>query len=117
MGLGRPFRDVPFFWSAHYDVTLAYVGHTRYALGSADALSVGMYLQTLMLALTARGLGTCVEVSVAGYPDVVGAELKIPPELTIICALAIGYADPDCPTNKLRIEHDPIEKHAVFLDR
>jgi hypothetical protein len=47
-----------------------------------------MYLQTLMLALSARGLCTCVEVSVAGYPNVVRAELKIPPELTIICALA-----------------------------
>ena len=29
LGLGRPFRDVPFFWSAHYDVTLSYVGHAR----------------------------------------------------------------------------------------
>jgi NADPH-dependent 2,4-dienoyl-CoA reductase/sulfur reductase-like enzyme len=27
LGLGTPFRDVPFFWSQHYDVTLAYVGH------------------------------------------------------------------------------------------
>jgi nitroreductase len=32
-------------------------------LGPADALGVGMYLQTLLLALTERGLGTCVEVS------------------------------------------------------
>jgi len=30
-------------------------------LGPADALSVSMYLQTLILALTARGLSTCVE--------------------------------------------------------
>jgi 3-phenylpropionate/trans-cinnamate dioxygenase ferredoxin reductase subunit len=29
LGLGRPFRDVPFFWSVHYDVTLSYVGHAR----------------------------------------------------------------------------------------
>ena len=29
LGLGAPFRDVPFFWSQHYDVTLAYVGHAR----------------------------------------------------------------------------------------
>jgi hypothetical protein len=40
-------------------------------LGPADALSVGMFLQTLLLALTARGLGTCVEVSIAGYPEIV----------------------------------------------
>ena len=42
-------------------------------LGLADALGVGMYLQTLLLALTARGLGTCVEVSIAGYPEIVRA--------------------------------------------
>ena len=29
LGLGRPFRDVPFFWSVHHDVTLCYVGHAR----------------------------------------------------------------------------------------
>jgi nitroreductase len=85
-------------------------------LGPADAVNVGMYLQTLMLALTARGLGTCVEVSVAGYPDVVRTELNIPPELMIICGLAVGYSDPDFPANKLHIGRDPVAKHVVFLD-
>jgi len=27
LGARVPYRDVPFFWSAHYDATLAYVGH------------------------------------------------------------------------------------------
>ncbi len=27
LGQKRPFRDAPFFWSAHYDLTLCYVGH------------------------------------------------------------------------------------------
>jgi nitroreductase/heme-degrading monooxygenase HmoA len=85
-------------------------------LGPADALSVGMYLQTLVLELTARGLGTIVEVSVAGYPDVVRAQLNIPPELTIICSLAIGYSDPDFPTNELHIKREPVEKNVLFLD-
>ncbi|HEV8323618.1 MAG TPA: FAD-dependent oxidoreductase, partial [Myxococcota bacterium] len=27
LGAARPFADVPFFWSVHYDLTLRYVGH------------------------------------------------------------------------------------------
>jgi NADPH-dependent 2,4-dienoyl-CoA reductase/sulfur reductase-like enzyme/nitrite reductase/ring-hydroxylating ferredoxin subunit len=27
LGIGGPFRQAPFFWSQHYDVTVAYVGH------------------------------------------------------------------------------------------
>jgi 3-phenylpropionate/trans-cinnamate dioxygenase ferredoxin reductase subunit len=27
LGDGRPYRDVPFFWSQHYDVSLSYIGH------------------------------------------------------------------------------------------
>jgi len=30
---------------------------------------------------------------------------------------AIGYEDPDFATNRLPIGRDPIEKHAVFLER
>jgi nitroreductase len=99
-----------------FGASLAGIISMHRELGPADALSVGIYLQTLMLVLTARGLGTCVEVSVAGYPDIVRTELKIAPEQTIICGLAVGYPDPDFPANKLRIGRDPVAKHVVFLD-
>lgn len=36
-------------------------------LAQIDAFSVGMYVQTLCLLLAERGIGTCVEASVAGY--------------------------------------------------
>jgi nitroreductase len=85
-------------------------------LGPADALSVGMFLQTLLLALTARGLGTCVEVSIAGYSEIVRAQLAIPAELSILCGLAVGYPDPDFAANKLHVGREPIGKHVVFLD-
>ena len=85
-------------------------------LGPADALSVGMFLQTLMLALTARGLGTCCEVSIAGYPEIVRAQLTIPAKLSILCGVAIGYPDPDFAANKLHVAREPIGKNVVFLD-
>jgi nitroreductase len=86
-------------------------------LGQADALSVGMYLQTLLLAFTERGLGTSVEVSVTGYPEIVRAQLAIQEELLILCGLAVGYPDPDFPANRLHISREPIDKNVVFLDR
>lgn len=85
-------------------------------LGFADSLGVGMFLQTLLLALTARGLGTCVQVSIAGYPAIVRTELDLPEEWTILCGLAVGYPDPDFPANNLRIGRDPVSKHVRFLD-
>jgi nitroreductase len=81
-------------------------------LDPADALSVGMCLQTLLLALTERGLGTCIEVSVAGYPEIVRAQLAIPAELSILCGLAVGYPDPDFPANRLHISREAVEKAA-----
>ena len=85
-------------------------------LGPADALSVGMFLQTLLLALTDRGLGTCCEVSIAGYPEIVRAQLAIPAELSILCGVAVGYPDPDFAGNKLHVGREPIGKNVVFLD-
>jgi nitroreductase len=85
-------------------------------LGPADALSVGMFLQTLLLALTERGLGSCCEVSIAGYPEIVRSQLAIATELSILCGLAIGYPDQNFPANKLQITRNPIEMNVVFID-
>ena len=81
-----------------------------------DSLGVGMFLQTFLLALTARGLGTCVQVSIAGYPEIIHEQLDIPDEYTILCGLAIGYPDPDFPANNLHIQRNPIDQNVVFHD-
>ena len=86
-------------------------------LGPADALSVGMYLQTLLLAFAERGLGTCVEVSVAGYPHIIRVQRAVADELLILCGLAVGYPDPDFPAKRLHVSREPIDKNAMFLDR
>ncbi len=85
-------------------------------LGLADAVGVGMFLQTLLLALTARGLGTCVQVSLASYPEIIRGELGIAEDLAILCGLAVGYPDPDFPANRMRVGREAVEKNVVFLD-
>jgi nitroreductase len=86
------------------------------ALGLADSMGVGMYLQTLMLALTERGLSSCVEVSVAGYPEIVRRELGIGEEMEVLCGVAIGYEDLEFKGNGLRIGREDIDVTTKWLD-
>jgi nitroreductase len=81
-----------------------------------DSVGVGMFLQTFLLALTARGLGTCVQVSIAGYPEIVREQLNIPQEYAILSGLAVGYPDPTFPANNPRTERNPIDHNVVFHD-
>jgi len=85
-------------------------------LGLVDSLGVGMFLQTLVLALTERGLGTCVQVSIAEYSPIVRAQLDIPDELTVLCGLSIGYPDPAFPAHSIAVPRNPVSTNVVFLD-
>ncbi|WP_441960609.1 nitroreductase [Mycolicibacterium houstonense] len=84
-------------------------------LGMPDAIGVGMFLQTLLLALTERGLDSCVQVSTALYPDVVRRVLDIPDELTVLCGVCIGYADPTFAANSIDTPRNPLIENVVFL--
>lgn len=85
-------------------------------LDFVDAVGVGMFLQTFLLGLTARGLGSCVQVSVAGYPDVLREHLDIGEDMRILCGVAIGYPDPEFACNQLDVPRNPLEYNVVFKD-
>jgi nitroreductase len=99
-----------------YHAPLAGIVCMNRELHHVDSLGVGMYLQTLLLGLTARGLGTCVQMLIAGFPDVVRDALNIPERYEILCGLAIGYPIEDFPANNLDIRRKPVEDFAVFVD-
>ncbi|KAI0399124.1 oxidoreductase [Xylaria palmicola] len=83
--------------------------------GAGGALSVGMHLQTLLLALTAAGVGSCVEVSVAGYADVVRHAVGIPDDMTVLVGVAVGFEDAGAQVNRVRMGRDPVERHTVWV--
>ncbi|KAM3076004.1 hypothetical protein ACMFMF_005349 [Clarireedia jacksonii] len=84
-------------------------------LSSPDTMGVGMWLMTWLLALTEQGVQSGVEVSIAGYPEVVKREVGIAEELDVLCGVAIGYEDLGFKPNSLRIEKAPAESNVTFL--
>ena len=82
-------------------------------LHSVDALVVGMYLQTLILALTEQGLGCCVQISVAGYPTVLQQEFAT--DLEPLCGIAIGWPKPDSKLNKLHTSREDVNSCVKWI--
>ncbi|KAK2606470.1 hypothetical protein QQS21_003163 [Conoideocrella luteorostrata] len=79
------------------------------------AMSVGMYLQTLLLAFTDRGLGSCVQVSIAGYKDVVREQVGIADDLEILCGVSVGYEDTEANVNRVRLRRIGVGETTVFV--
>lgn len=62
-------------------------------------LEMGFYVQNVMLGFVASGLGSCPQFSVAGYPDVIKAELGLAADRLVVCGLAVGYPDESVAVN------------------
>ncbi|ESZ94953.1 hypothetical protein SBOR_4677 [Sclerotinia borealis F-4128] len=84
-------------------------------LTNADRVSVGMWLQSWLLALTERGVGTCVQVCQTGYPEVARRECGIGDDLEILVAVSIGYEDPEFKANRLRIGREDAMKYVTYI--
>lgn len=69
------------------------------ALNSWSSTDVGMYVQSVALAAHAKGLGTCLQASLAYYPDAVRSALGIPGSKKLLVGLSLGYPDWDVPLN------------------
>ena len=78
-------------------------------------LDYGMFLQSVMIAAQARGIGTCPQISFAKYHSIIRSHLHIPDYETVICGMSMGYADMDAPVNSFRLAREGVESFASFL--
>ncbi len=67
--------------------------------GLREAADLGMYAQTLMLALTAHGLGSCPQTALSFQADYVRDQLGIAASNKLVFGLSFGYPDWDAPAN------------------
>lgn len=87
---------------AFYGAPVEMIFHLPQAAPPGLFLEMGLFLQNVMLALVANGLGSCPQFSVAGYPDVVRTVLGLVPGRIVVCGLAVGYPDESAPVNGFR---------------
>lgn len=85
--------------------------------GTTVALDVGMYAQTLMLAMAAHGIASCAQGSMRYYPDIVREEFGVSDDIGILFGISFGYEDPDVPANRTRTTRDPLDANIVFKDQ
>jgi nitroreductase len=104
-------RNFEFFDAPHVAIVTM---EQHYGLGVA--LDVGMYVQTLMLALWARGVASCAQASLRQYHHVIRHELGIRDDLRILCGVSFGYEDPSVPANRTRQTREPLATNVVMLD-
>ena len=63
------------------------------AFGPREATDIGMYAQTLMLALTARGIASCAQGALSLFPDIVRAHLGVASDQKLLFGVSFGYED------------------------
>jgi len=120
LGIGKEERaKMAEQWKANYrafgaPVVLYFFLDRRLQTGSF--LDYGMFLQSVMLAATELGLGTCPQAALAEYPDIVRDILGIEEEFLLICGMALGYEDTDAPVNRYRTERLAQEEFVAFFE-
>lgn len=75
---------------------------------------IGMYGQTFLLSLAARGLGGVPQTALGFFAGTIREVLGIPDELKMLFGISFGYPDDAAPGNDLRMDRAPITDNVTF---
>jgi nitroreductase len=82
--------------------------------GASVAIDVGMYIQNLLLVMTAHGVASCPQGTMRYYPDLVREAFTIPAGINILLGISFGYEDAAVPANNTRIDRAAISDLVQF---
>ncbi len=77
-------------------------------------LDYGFFLGNICAAARGRGLDTIPQAAFASLPETIRAALGLPAEESIVCGMAIGYADPAATVNSLLTPRAPAAEFTRF---
>jgi nitroreductase len=85
------------------------------SLGYWSHIDLGLFLQGLLLAANSLGLGTCLQASLANYPEVVHEHLGIPNSKKIVLGISIGYPDPNSKYNRYQSQRAEVSEFTKWF--
>lgn len=119
--LGIERRDVDKMRS-HFERNFSFFGAPVGLLVTIDRklekgswLDLGMFMQTILLAAQARGLGTCVQAAFAPYHRQIRPVVGMPDEEVLVCGIALGHTNKTSPENSLKTDRAPLGDWMVDL--
>jgi len=98
-----------------FDAPVGMILSVEKRMGNGQWIDCGIFLDQLMLLAREKGLHTCPQAAFSRYQHVVRRELEIPEDQTVICGLALGYANPDVVPNSLITDRAPIQDFTTWF--
>ena len=83
-------------------------------MGPPQWSDLGMFLQSVMLALREVGVDSCAQECWAVYPTTIRTFLGTPANRMLFTGMAIGYRNAEHPVNALRTERADVDTFARF---
>jgi nitroreductase len=101
---------------AFFDAPVGLIFSIDRDLEMGSWLDYGMFLQSIMVAARAFGLETCPQAAWLIFHDVLQRRLAIPETQTIVCGMALGYADPADKVNTFTPERLPVGEFVTWVE-
>jgi hypothetical protein len=88
---------------AFFDAPHAVFVFLQQPFDTREATDLGMYAQTLMLAMTARRIASCAQGALGLHPDIVRRHLKVEADQRLLFGISFGYEDTAHAANTARV--------------
>jgi nitroreductase len=85
-------------------------------LGVYGAVDVGGYVQVLMLAMQAHGVGSIAQAALASHSALAKSLLGIPADRLMVCAISFGFEDKNHIANSYRLGRADIADVVTWVD-